>query len=88
MILLFLSNEGNINTQKLTNNRSKLVSCFDCICEECLKINRSKDILNRIKHVFKLYAVVMHSGINLKNGHYKFYINYQTCNNQTQENGI
>ena len=69
------------------NNRSKLVSCFDCICEECLKNTNNTMILNKKKHVFKLYAVVMHSGINLHNGHYTTYINYQTSNNQTQEKG-
>jgi ubiquitin C-terminal hydrolase len=66
------TNDGNLNAQKL-NNRSKLASHFNCICEKCKS--------NELKHIFKLYAVVMHSGISLNSGHYTAYINYNVCMN-------
>jgi ubiquitin C-terminal hydrolase len=74
-----ISIDGNLNTQKLTS-RSKLATCFDCICKDCLNLN---NIVNRIKHVFKLYAVVMHSGISLNNGHYTTFINCKRYDSDT-----
>ena len=71
---IYLSIDGNLNTQKL-NSRSKLVTSFDCVCSEC---SHSNLVNSKIKHVFKLYAVVMHSGVSLNSGHYTAFINYQT----------
>lgn len=71
------------------NSRSKLVTCFDCVCSECnmqqnTNSNRNlNDNSNTIRHVFKLYAVVMHSGVSLNSGHYTAFINYQTINENT-----
>lgn len=70
------TNDGNLNAQKLSN-RSKLASYFNCICEQC-NLNEFK------KHIFKLYAVVMHSGISLNSGHYTAYINYHILMKNTQ----
>lgn len=72
------SDDGNLNTRKLSN-RLRLVNYFDFVCN---KDNACAQKSNWLKHQFKLFAVVMHSGVSLNSGHYTAFVNYKIiCKN-------
>lgn len=76
------SDDGNLNTRKLSN-RLRLVNYFDFVCKKDGFCSQKMD--QQLKHKFKLFAVVMHSGVSLNSGHYTAFVNYKIiCQNVQQ----
>ncbi|CAF0828134.1 unnamed protein product [Brachionus calyciflorus] len=83
------SDDGNLNTRKLSN-RLRLVNYFDFMCKKENEYESTKSPVSikgpkqnlSIKYQFKLFAVVMHSGVSLNSGHYTAFVNYSIiCRN-------
>lgn len=73
------SDDGNLNTRKLSN-RLRLVNYFDFVCKKDGFCSQKSN--QQLKHKFKLFAVVMHSGVSLNSGHYTAFVNYKIiCQN-------
>ena len=91
--------DGNLNAQKLSN-RSRLVNYFDYCCTKenprlssgvffkspiSTRRRMGSSSADPLQNQFKLFTVVMHSGVSLNSGHYTAFVNYKIVSESVNE---